>query len=133
MTQAAFADVGQAHRDADGVGGLAFAERGGADGGDVDVLAFGLVLEALEDAELDLCLDVAVKVKVGALNAVARGDLFNGFNVRFACDLKVGLHRIASRCRGTGSLSATAALSTKVEGRVIALAAGGPPAWLAGS
>jgi hypothetical protein len=78
MQHAAFlADVRQTHGDADGVRGLALAQRRGRNRRDVDELAVGFVFEAIENAQLDLGFGVAVEVDFIAVDAVPLGDLFD--------------------------------------------------------
>src|SRR5690606_37806786 len=86
------ADVREAHGDAHGVGGFAFAQGCGADGGDIDVLAVRAVFQPVQDREFHLGLYVAVKLEVVAVDAVALGDGLDRFQFGGACDLKVRLH-----------------------------------------
>ena len=67
--------------EADGGDRLALAQRRRGDGGDVDVLAVGLVLEAREDVEVDLRLVLAVQLEVVLLEPDLPGDVKNGLRV----------------------------------------------------
>ena len=70
----------QAH----GAGGLAFAERGGGDGGDVDIFAVGPVLEAFQDfpvVELGDVMAMGQQFFFGQAELLA--ELVHGFHAAF--------------------------------------------------
>jgi len=87
------ADVVECLAQADGRDGLALAEGGGGDGGDVDVLAVGLFGEAVEDGELYLGLDVAIELELVALNAGGLGDLDDRLEGGCLSDIQIRRHR----------------------------------------
>ena len=62
---------------ADGRGGLAFAERRGRDRGDDDVFPVGTIFQAVADREMHLRLVLAVQLQLVRENARFRGDLVN--------------------------------------------------------
>ena len=84
----------------DGGGGLAFAGRGGVDGGDQDQLAIGLVGHVLEDLVVHLCLVLAVLLQVLLVHTGGLCDLGNGLHDGFLCDFDVSFecHSYQSPC-----------------------------------
>jgi hypothetical protein len=65
--------------EADGGGGFAFAQRGGGDGGDVDVFAIGAVGQALTDGELNFGFVGAVGDQLFGQQANFGGNLVDGY------------------------------------------------------
>ena len=83
------ADVAQGLGQADGGDRLALAQRRRGDGGDVDVLAVGPVLEPLQDVQVDLGLVLAVELELVLEQADALGNLLDGLHLRGLRDVQV--------------------------------------------
>ena len=80
--------------EADGGDRLALAERRRGDGGDVDDLAVGLVLEALEQGHVvDLGLVAAVQLELVLQDARLLGDRLDGLHGGGLGDLDIARHR----------------------------------------
>ena len=69
--------------------GLAFAERGGRDGGHVNVLAVRALGEALQDFQFDLGLVRAKEFEFAFFDAQFLRDLKNGFEFARLRDVNV--------------------------------------------
>ena len=83
------ADVVHPLRQADGGGGLAFAQGSGRDGGDDYVFGVGVVLAALDDVEADLGLLRPVQLDIVAGQAHHPGDFLHGLEPGRVGDFQV--------------------------------------------
>ncbi len=90
-------------RQAHSGGGLTFAKGRGSDGGHIDILALGAVLELLKDVEMDLRLVFAIGLDVILAEAQLGNDLRDGLelgglgDVQVAGDGRQTLHRVNLR------------------------------------
>ena len=79
---------------ADGGCGLAFAERGGGDGGHINILAVLALGETIQNFEFDLGLVRAEEFEFAFLDSQFLRDLENGFEFSGLCDLNIRRHRL---------------------------------------
>jgi len=98
------ADLVERIAEPDGRRRLAFACGCGAQGGDQNEFAVGLVLQGLDVVERDLRLVMAVILDAGGRNPQARGDLADGLEGCILSDPDVGTHDFSQCCCGSSPL-----------------------------
>ena len=84
-----FPELVQGLGQADGGGGLPLAQRGGGDGGDVDIVPVGLVLQPVPHIEMDLGFSAAIVFEVVFGETDAGRDLTNGQDFGGLGDIEV--------------------------------------------